>query len=205
MNRCALMILVVVACVVSDAIAGPQSLRERAKAGGGVGKNELFIEFDEPTIPQLVARSDVIVYGRVSDARSRLASDGSFVMTDYVIAPIRVLKQTVAASGPPKPGPTVPLVATHPGGTVVDNGDRLTTVVDAYPVDDMFHPGDEVVVFLTYGPDKPRFSFSNGPFAVFKVKDGVAQAMTKEAAQRRGETPIPVGDFLKDLEQHLKR
>ena len=73
------------------------SLRDRARANGGVIEVTTGGEFRTLGIPDLVRESQAIVFGRVSGMQPTLSDDESEVFTLLQITPIRILKM---AAGP---------------------------------------------------------------------------------------------------------
>ena len=121
-------------------------------------------------------------------------------MTEYVIAPLRVLKQTKPMNTV-RPGQTSRIVVNRPGGTLIDGGFRLWTSVDAYPESEALKVGEEAIVFLQYRAATGVYGFTSGPFGVFRVADGRVHAMTREVAQRRGDKPSAVSAFVDELQR----
>src|SRR5437868_463022 len=105
-----------------------QSLRDRAKQEGGSATTIMGFEFDVVGVPELLSQSDLVLYGRIVEAKPRLSRDESYVMTDYVIAPLRILKQTKPTNAA-RPGETTQIVVNRPGGTLIDSRYRLSTSV----------------------------------------------------------------------------
>lgn len=180
-----------------------QSLRERAKQEGGSATTTMGFEFDVVGIPELLSQSDVVLYGRVVDVKPHLSPDESYVVTDYEIAPLRAMKQTRLVTTA-RPGQTTQILVSRPGGVLIEGGYRLSTSATSYPESEALKLGEEAVLFLKYRADTKAFSFTGGPFGVFRVFDGRVQAMTHEAAQRRGDKPVPVTAFLNDLQKSVK-
>jgi len=84
---------------------------------------------------------------------------------------------------------------------LIEGGYRLSTSVASYPESKGLKLGEEAVLFLKYRADTKAYSFTGGPFGVFRVFDGRVQAMTHEAAQRRGDKPSAVNAFLDELQR----
>ena len=189
----------VIAFLLVSALAA-QSLRERAKREGGSATTTMGFEFDVVGIPELLSQSDLVLYGRVVDVKPHLSPDESYVITDYEIAPLRAMKQTRLVTTA-RPGQTTQILVSRPGGVLIEGGYRLSTSVTSYPESEALKLGEEAVLFLKYRADTKAYSFTGGPFGVFRVFDGRVQAMTHEAAQRRGDKPSAVNAFLDELQR----
>jgi hypothetical protein len=153
----------------------------------------------------LVSQSDLIVHGRITNEKALLSADDSYVVTDYEIVPLRILKHAMSAmtSTAGKLVSMSSIVVRVEGGHLIEDGlDMKTTVLD-YPEADMFKVGEEVIVFLQYLPDDRVFRFTGGSFDAFSVQNGQVSAMTKEAAQRRGDAPMTIRTFVGDVQQRL--
>jgi hypothetical protein len=179
------------------------TLPERARASNGRTEAVMFMEFDTATIPELVKRADVIVYGKISSVGSTLSADEMTVVTAYTIDPIRLLKERVPVRTATRPQTTRVLTVTHPGGTVSDSRGVMTTIVDAYPANDRFSRGDEGLFFLIAKGD--TFAFVHGPSGAFHINHGTLQAMTKEIAERRGDEPRQLSDVIRDVESMVHK
>jgi hypothetical protein len=177
-----------------------QSLRDRAKQAGGSVSTIMGFEFDVVGVPELLAKSDLVLYGRIVEVTPRLSPDESYVMTDYVIAPVRVLKQT-RPMNTARPGQTTRIVVSRPGGMLIDGGYRLSTSVMNYPESEALKLNEEVVLFLQYNADTRMYAFTSGPFGAFRVADGHIGAMTIEVAKRRGDKPSAVSAFLNEVQR----
>lgn len=177
-----------------------QSLRDRAKQEGGTATTIMDFEFDVVGVPELPSQSDLVLYGRIVEAKPRLSRDESYVTTDYVIAPLRILKQTKPMNTA-RPGETTQIVVNRPGGTLIDGRYRLSTSVDAYPESEALKKGEEAIVFLQHRANAGEYGFTGGPFGVFRVADGRVHPMTHEVASRRGDKPAAVGAFLEELQR----
>ena len=187
------------------------SLLERAKEQGGTAANSIDLEFPVLNFPQLLAQSDLVLQGRIVEAKTSLQSDESFVVTKYEIAPIRIVKQNNPMN-PTKPGETNPIVLRLLGGTVVVDGRyHLTTNVHDFPDSDRPRVGEQMIFFMLYSVDergvvdKKVYNLTNGPFSVFRVRDGHVQALRHAMADHLGDKPVAVAAFLSDLRQKLSK
>jgi hypothetical protein len=149
---------------------------------------------------ELMSRSDLILQARIVDAKSHLAPDESYVVTDYTIAPTRVVKQKRPATTP-RPGETTDIIVRRPGGQVTEGNLQFGTTVNVYPESESFKVGEEIVVFLLFDMSERVYVFTNGPFSGFRVQDGRVQPMTQRAA--RAPTAMPkdkdVTSFIDEL------
>ena len=175
-----------------------QSLRDRAKREGGRAVNDISFTLPITTIPELLSQSDLVMRACIVEARSHLAPDESHVVTDYVAAPILMIKQKrpLATS---RPGETTEIVVRLAGGRLVENGLEMITTVNLYSESESFKVGEEVVVFLDYDTDARVYILTGGPFGAFRLQDGRVRAMTQKASERRGDTPKDVTTFVDEL------
>jgi hypothetical protein len=153
------------------------------------------------TIAQLAAVSDLIVLAKVLETKSLLIDNESLVATDYTIQPIRVLKQNPALIISRTPG-SVPStnIVRRVGGTLVEGKYRYFTQNKSFPEEKAPHAGDEVVWFLTYEPTERVYIFSGGPFAAFRLVQGRVVPLTEEVAIQRGDEPVDLAKFLRDVQ-----
>jgi hypothetical protein len=165
----------------------------------------VFEDFSKLPIPQLAEKADVVVYGRVASVRSHLTVDETMVVTDIAITPMRMLKESTAVTSRPLPGQTHQIVVRHVGGTVAADGLKVTAVVNMFPPNEELVPSEEVLCFLVYDRSAGVFGFADGPFAAFRVEDGVARLLTKDAAER-SERPrtSSLTDLLSEVERAVR-
>jgi hypothetical protein len=118
---------------------------------------------------ELLAQSDVVLQGRVADAKAHLGPDESYVVTDYVIAPTRFIKpkQTVATA---RPGETTDIVVQRIGGQMTEGGLQFGTATNGYPESESFKVGEDVVVFLQFDSAARVCRLTQGPFGAFRCK-----------------------------------
>ncbi|HYT69189.1 MAG TPA: hypothetical protein VEL51_22390 [Vicinamibacterales bacterium] len=196
-------IIVTVSLLYPEA-QGLESLRARAKAEGGTVTVNMYADYSEYSVAQLVKRADVIVHGRVVGVRPHLTEDESTVVTDVNIDAIQVLKQVTPVNLRARPGATVPLIVRHVGGTVVDQGLKMSTLVDAFPASEAFAVGEEVVFFLLQDASKGVFELVDGPFAAFRVRQGKIHSLTQDAARRVPHDGPPVATFVASIIQQIR-
>ncbi len=191
---------IVIAFFLVSALAA-QSLLDRAKREGGSATTTMGFEFDVAGVPELLSQSELVLYGRIIEVKPRLSPDESYVMTDYVIAPLRVVKNTKPMSTA-RPGESTRIVVNRPGGILIDDGYRLSTKVIGDSESEALKVGEEAIVFLQYRAAAQTYAFTSGPFGAFRVANGRVQAVTKEVAQRRGDKQPPaVNAFLDELQR----
>jgi hypothetical protein len=106
-------------------------------------------------------------------------------MTDYVSAPLRVVKNTKPMSTA-RPGESTRGVVNRPGGILID-GYRLLAKVIGDSESEALTVGEEAIVFLQCRAAAQTYALTSGPFGAFRVANGRVQAVTKEVAQRRGD------------------
>jgi len=188
MNR--LHTLAIVGAVIAGGsnMVAQDNLRERARANGGVAELHIVTEFGVTTLDELVANAPVIVHGRISASRPHLSVTETMVLTDYTVTPHRFLKLDRSLVTATSPARTPPLVVRCPGGTVVEGTTRFSAFVDAFPGEGL-PLGAEVVLFLGYDPNDKVFYFFNGPFGIYRVRDGEMHAVHSQTASRRSDTP----------------
>src|SRR5262249_9026172 len=153
--------LSLVLCLTTAAVQA-QSLRDRARQEGGKATREFDVDLPVTKLPELLSQSDLVVQARVVEARTHLGPAESYVVTDYVVAPTRVIKQNppLATS---RPGETTEIVVRRPGGRFIEGGLEMTTGVNIYPESESFKVGEDVVVFLQYQADARVYYFTGGP------------------------------------------
>ncbi len=195
---------VAVAVVAPVQAQSDDSLRARALAQGGEARRSVIVDFSGLSVPELARKAQVIVHGRVLNARPHLTADESAVVTDVMITPIRVLKQTIPVSVRSEPGATRPLIMRHLGGAVVEGALKMSTGVNVYPTDEELVAGDEVICFLIYDESMGVFWAADGPFAAFRVRQGQVHPLNREVARPLGaQGPPPVAAFLADVDRQL--
>ena len=196
---------IVVAVIAGGSnMVAQDNLRERAAANGGVAELRIGTEFGVTTLDELVAKAPVIVHGRISESRPHLNAAETMVLTDHTVTPHRFLKQAPSLVTMTRPGRSPPLVVRRPGGTVVEGTTRISAVVDAYSDEDL-PLGAEVVLFLGYDPNDKVFRFFNGPFGIYRVRDGQMHAVDLETGRRRRDTPATLEAFLADVAAKVGR
>jgi len=199
MNRLySLALATAVAASVSTVAIAQDNLRERARANGGIAEIRVGNEFGATKIDELVARAAIIVHGRIIEVRPHLNANETMVVTDFTISPHRFLKQDPSFVTADRPGPMPPLIVRRGGGTVVEGATRISAIADPFSDEDT-PLGAEVVMFLGYDKNEKAFYFTNGPFGMFRVRDGQMFAINHETAARRGDTPMSLGAFLADV------
>jgi hypothetical protein len=176
-----------------------QSLRERAKNQGGRAENMMTDDSGIATLPYLVEHSDLVIHGRVLAVTTGLFPDESAVYTDCQLTPIRLIKNRVLPIAS-QPGQLTPLVARRPGGVLIEGQLRMVTTVNSFPESEALKVGDEAVLFLTRHPEGQFYYFTGGPFGAFRVRQGRIEALTKDAALQRGDSPRSLKAFLGEVE-----
>jgi hypothetical protein len=182
--------------------AGDQSMRERARSteGGSVSNS---MEYNDPVVrtPQLFEMSDLVIHAKVTGAKGVLIENDSLVATVYTIEPYRILKQKQSLRTSSRPG-IIPsnLVVRRVGGTLIEGPYKYSTKSSSFPDADAPTVGDEVVWFLIYRPDVGLFNFAAGAFAAFRISGDQVVALTEDVKSRRGDVPVPVAKFFRDLD-----
>jgi hypothetical protein len=180
--------------------AATQSLRDLARQQGGTAATHIGADFGYMSPTELMSRSDLVLQGRIVDAKLHLGPDESYVVTDYTIAPIRVVKQKRPTTTA-RPGETTEIIVRRVGGQVTEGNLQFSTTVNVYPESESFKVGEEIVVFLQFDMSERVYVFANGPFSAFRVQSGRVQPMTQRAA--RAPTAMPkdkdVTSFIDEL------
>lgn len=162
------------------------SLIELAKRRG---RNEATViverEIPPTPLPDLVDLSAMVLRGRIIKIETHLSDDESNVYTDYVVAPVEVLKQpadfTIAAT----PGPTSGIVVRKLGGTVKVGGFTLRTQTESDAWDIPVRIGDDYLLFLSRGSGRSQvrastalFYLTNAHLSIFAIQEGRLKAMS---------------------------
>ena len=188
-----LILVGVIACIASEAGALEQSLIATARANGGTARVAIAVDYPLLTVESIVGPSSLIVRGVVRSATAKLSPDETLVVTEYELIPFRLYKGSV----PPldHPGAQPPIRFAIPYGTVDIDGLHLSTTVDTLPESEMPRPGEEIIVFLSQKPSWHTYALWGGPFAAFRVTDGMVVGLTRETRDRRGDKPEPLAQF----------
>lgn len=187
--------------------AGDQSMRERARItkGGSVSNS---MDSQDPVIrpPQLFEIADLVIRAKVIGAKGVLIDKDSLVATEYTLEPHRIFKQNPSLNTSRVPG-VVPskLLIRRVGGTLIEGEHEYRTNNSSFPEADAPKVGDEVVWFLTYLPDAGVFNFTDGAFAAFRISGDQVVPLTQEVVSRRGDVPVPLAVFLRDLDRLAAR
>jgi hypothetical protein len=179
-----------------------QSLRQAAREQGGTASNSM--DYFEPvtTVPQLLTAADYIVHAKVLSTNTVLRFEERLVATEYTIVPLGVFKQKAPLNSSSTPG-HLPMtsVVRRVGGTMVEGESRYSTTNSSMPEAEAPKVGDEVIWFLQYNEQEKVFMFVGGPFGAFQVRDGQVHPLTRAVANRRGDRPVELAKFLRDLHQ----
>jgi hypothetical protein len=106
--------------------AATQSLRDLARQQDGTAGTHIGADFGYMSPTELMSQSDLVLQARIVDAKSHLAPDESNVVTDYTIAPIRVVKQKRRATTA-RPGETTDIIVRRLGGQVTEGNLQFST------------------------------------------------------------------------------
>lgn len=182
-----------------------QSLRQIAREQGGSASNSMDYFTPVTTVSQLLKDADYIVHAKVVSTNTVLALEERLVATEYTIVPLQVFKHRAALNSSSKPGHLPTTVVRRVGGTMIEGEYRYSTNNSAMPEAEAPKVGDEVIWFLQYNDEEKVFTFAGGPFGAFQVRDGDVQPLTQGVASRRGDRPVPVSRFLRDLQAGTAR
>jgi hypothetical protein len=154
------------------ALSADQSLRDLAVRHGSVS-NGITFEFEAASIGQLISQSQLVLLGRIISEWSHLSADETYVLTDYDIAPTRILRQTFPVNtGRPGQSQAAKIVVRREGGAITEGNNRIATVVNVYPEEEALRVSDEVILFLTRSRQGDTFDLVYGPFGCFKIVSG---------------------------------
>src|SRR4029453_13507420 len=135
-----------------------QSLRDLAKQAGGKATSGWDMDLPVAQIPELLSESDLVVQGRIVEARVHLGPDELYVFTDLVIPPIRFIKKRRPRTTA-RPGETTEIVIRRLGGRLIENGLEMATGVNIYPESESFKVAGERGGFLRYEVRRARHFF----------------------------------------------
>jgi hypothetical protein len=89
------------AVAISAALTTPlhQSLREQARAGNGTASNSYDANLPRSLckVPELLARSDLVLRARVLAATTKLSNDEALVLTEYAWSVFRVVDERIGS------------------------------------------------------------------------------------------------------------
>jgi hypothetical protein len=197
------LVLAMILLVSSIDLDQGYSLRDLARANGGVIEASTSGEFRTLGIPDLVRESQAIVYGRVSAMQPTLSDDESVVFTLLQIRPIRILKMGAGPASQAAPGPQSILVR-MPGGRLEEGGLRMITRSDGFPESEALKPNEEAILFLNFFAPFNAYYLSGGASGVFRVREGMVVPMTLSIAKEQKHEPVPLGRFLSTLDGLLR-
>jgi hypothetical protein len=182
-----------IVCIASQSSAQEQSLIVSARENGGTARVVVDVDGPVSTVESIVGPSSLIVRGMVRSATVKLSTDETDVVTEYELVLSRLYKGSV----PPldRPGAQPPIRFTIPFGTLDIDGLHLSTSVNCFPPAEMPRPGEEIIVFLYQSPYFKTYILWAGEFAAFRVTDGMVVGLTREARERRRDTPEPIAQF----------
>jgi hypothetical protein len=183
--------------------ADGQSLREAPKRDGHASTT-VNVFLGAASVDEVFSKADLVIHGIIADVKTHFTPDERDVVTDYTVSPMRVVKQDWTASTAKVPGQTRPLIVRCLGGTVVEGGARYTTYTNLYSPSEMFKAGEHAVLFLSWDERAKVYRLSHGPYAAFRVTREQVSAMTKQAANLRGDRPRTLETFLAELGRGAK-
>jgi hypothetical protein len=128
-------------------------------------------------LEQIIPKADLIVHGTVIGVTSYLSSDQKDVLTDYVIAPIRVLYRRSTPGQ--TPGEATSVTVTRWGGQTTVNG---VQVVDEDLDLRQFHLGEELLLVLASDRSNRKFTLVSSPSGAFGVQGGRLEPMVQHPA-----------------------
>jgi hypothetical protein len=190
-------VAIVFACADVPLRAQPENLKEAARAHGGTATRFVSLEFPVMQLSTLVVHSDLVVHARVAQQRTILNRDETDVLTEYSLDPLRVVHARTS-DALAQPGQTNILVR-RLGGTLVIDGQTLSTVVDVYK-DAALATGEQALFFLMRGDDG-AYRLVAGPFGIFRIRGGNTEPLTGFVKQLRGDKPEPLGQVLATIEK----
>jgi hypothetical protein len=127
-------------------------------------------------MPDFVAniskQADLIVIGEVTDQKSSLTAEGTFVFTDYSLTVEQILKDNPSAALRPMGN----IIVTRPGGAVQFSGRTIKATDESVAPLEM---GKRYLLFLDYIPATKAYkAFRSG--SAFRIEGGKSVKLTKE-------------------------
>jgi hypothetical protein len=105
-----------------------RTLRDEANEKGSASRASYPEDLFLATLDQLVARSDLIIVGRVVDEKTRLSADEDYVFTDYTVEVLEILKDSAQHTEIGKR-----LTVSKEGGNVVVDGRPIRVDTPTFP------------------------------------------------------------------------
>jgi hypothetical protein len=171
-----------------------RSLITLAREHGGTARVVIAVDGPGGTPAVLVPAAEMIVRGRVLSAVPTLSRDETRVMTRYEIAPYQFYKSTTQTSA--RPAPARPLIVIETGGTLEIDGLHLGTYIDIWPPEEVFKPGEDVILFLAPDEREPgMYQCVYGSSGAFRVQGGQVYGV----GARRDAKPEPLEQFERRL------
>jgi hypothetical protein len=133
-------------------------------------------------IPELAAKSDVILVGRLEKRNSFLSETGYDIYTAYDVIPQRVIVDRVSMRARGRSGSLPTLTLTLYGGEIVINGTTVT-YLDGDRAE--WTEGSSLLLFLAPSRDRPsEFRLVNGAASAFEVDTGGRLKSLKKRGQK---------------------
>ena len=135
------------------------------------------------SLDSVLPRADVIVYGTVENMTTYLSADKRDLYTDYLIRPLRLIREPPPTPAPTKPGPTatpVPLVVKRWGGRMAIEGVQVTqedTVLSAFQI------GQHVVLLLEFNKEDGKYRLASDPSGAFAVGESGVKPLVRHVAE----------------------
>jgi hypothetical protein len=119
------------------------------------------------TLESVLPKADLVIHGRVGRAKSYLSDDQRDIYTDYVITPIRVMRQRIATPAP-KPGvqPPAEFVIRRWGGHLTIGGVPVTQEDSDVR---QFKVGEELLLLLRFDVPSGKYILPSSVSGTFSV------------------------------------
>jgi hypothetical protein len=190
--------LVAMAVVAVPTYAQRETVPE-AIARGATGRVRTAPSGKAPTLPELLAETDLIVQGTMGGSRAYLSEDRADVYTDHVLLNTFILHGTIAPQASKVPGQIPSLTITQLGGALQFGGVIFTQTEHGLPP---LRPGMQGIFLLTRVSDK--YLIAKVFYGALEIRDGKVFPLARPEAflpEYRGKE---VDDAIRDLLENVR-
>jgi hypothetical protein len=151
---------------------GQRSLRELARETSLREPNAVLNlapspeHFEAKSVEDLTTHSIIVVTGRLARLGSYLSSKENYVLTDYAITDVTVLRGQLPVRGTSVPGQVDPLIVSVWGGEVVLDGVRIRAVNESF---DSLRERTQYLLFLKPPPSPEIRGYDIYNAAIFEI------------------------------------
>lgn len=138
---------------------------------------ELFPDALEEMLP----KTDLIVQGTVDQFSTHLSTDQTELYTDYVIAPLRIVRRREVKSSGGISLPA-PIVLTRWGGQMLIDGVSVTVEDANLPA---FHVGEQLWLMLVYNRPDGKYQLPGAVSGAFAVEGGKIRPLVQHPVYER--------------------